>query len=250
MKKSIAAFGGVLALVCSAAVYMGFSKPVRGSGLDAVFLSTARPALEVKASPGFMPVSHGKMTVPVAEDRSLARKHSATVWYGLQAHDEMQLVVSLAESDELDWYPGLVGRELESIPILYTSGGDEAGSVTQRVFIRPAEGDPWTDAFAQKGLDSAADLMVSQYEWIVSNGKDKVLIEYREPCGLEAVPVLLPEQLRAFIQRANTSFSAHFVGNGTIPASQVTPWGWNHEGVSSRLLGTVLGSMQGRMGSS
>lgn len=246
--KRVLSLLGLLALLFPALHY--FHEPLaRGSGEGAVFLSTARPALEVTAPPEFMPVSHGKMTVPVSHQRSLAKDNSVTVWYALQARENAQLVASLAEGDgQLEWYPGLVGMNLESLPILYSHSDDKPSSMTQRVFIRPQTLDPWTEAFAAGNQAWAADLLVSQYEWIVDNRKVKVQIEYREPWALGSGALVLPENLQAFMERAKASFSANFVGRGEISASLVTPWGWNHEGVSSRLLGAVLGSMERRAG--
>ena len=233
----------LLALTCPAAAHAEFEL-VRGAGQDAMFLSTARPALAVKAAPELMPVSEGKMTVLIPDGRSIMKNNVVTVWYGLRAHNQAQLVFSLAEGTcSRDWYPGILGTNLEFLPVLYSCGSDRASSVTQRVFIRPVQLDPWMEAFDQHGYGWTASLLVSQYEWIVNNGKNKVLVEYREPCASEGCPVIIPEEIRDFVHRANTSFSARFVEHGDISSSQITPWGWNHTGVSSRLLSSVLGGM-------
>ncbi len=247
MKRTLSLLG-LLAILFPALHYLHVPL-VRGSGEGAVFLSTARPALEVTASPDLMPVSHGKMTASVSRQRDIAKDNSVTVWYALLARENAQLAVCLAEGDgQIDWYPGTVGMNLESFPMLYSYSGDEPSSVTQRVFIRPQKFDPWIEAFAVGGHAWAVDMLVSQYEWIVDNRKVKVQIEYREPWALGAGALVLPETLQTFMERAKASFSANFAGRGKISASSVTPWSWNHEGVSSRLLGAVLGSMERRMG--
>ena len=87
-----------------------------------------------------------------------------------------------------------------------------------------------------------AGVMVSQYEWIVNNGDSKLLVEYREPLATERCPIVEDAELKAFVQRADTAFSARFGENGDISADMVRPYAWGDSGVSSRLLSTVLGS--------
>ncbi len=215
---------------------------VRGSGDAASFESTARPTVAVKASPEFSTVAQGKMTVMLSMERQIPRSEPGTVWYCLSARDGAQLAVALADAGSRYWYPGIMETDLEFLPVLYRCGGDRPGSVTQRVFIRPVQLDPWMGAFDRRGMGWTAGVFVSQYEWIVNNGDSKLLVEYREPYASERCPIVEDSELRAFVQRADTAFSARFGENGDILASAVQPYAWGHEGISSRLLGTVLGS--------
>ena len=215
---------------------------VRGSGETASFESTARPTVAVKASPEFSTVAQGKMTVMLSTERQIPRSEPGTVWYCLSARDGAQLAVALADAGSRHWYPGIMETNLEFLPVLYSCGGDRPGSVTQRVFIRPVQLDPWMGAFAERGMGWTAGVFVSQYEWIVNNGESKLLVEYREPYASERCPMVDTAELRAFVQRADTAFSARFGENGDIPVSMVQPYSWGHEGISSSLLGTVLGS--------
>ncbi len=215
---------------------------VRGEGESAVLASTARPTVAVKAAPGLEPVSQGKMTVMLSTERELPRSEPGTVWYSLNAGANAQLVVALADAGSKYWYPGVMGTNLEFLPILYACGSDKPGSVTQRVFIRPVQLDPWMSAFAQHGRGWTAGVLVSQYEWITDNGGSKLLVEYREPYASERCPIVSSDELRAFVQRADTSFSARFGENGSIPASGVRTYAWGHAGISSALLSTVLGA--------
>lgn len=215
---------------------------VRGSGETATFESTARPTVAVKASPGFTTVAQGKMSVMLSGERQLPRTDPGTVWYCLSARDGAQLAVALADAGSRHWYPGIMETNLEFLPVLYRCGGDRPGSVTQRVFIRPVQLDPWMGAFDRSGKGWTAGVFVSQYEWIVNNGECKLLVEYREPYASERCPIVDDAQLRAFVQRADTAFSARFGENGDIPVSGVRPYAWGHEGISSNLLGVVLGS--------
>ena len=230
----------VLSLPCTASADWAL---VRGSGPLASFESSARPAVAIKASPEFFTVAQGKMTVLLHEDRSLDGVANGTVWYCLSARpDDSQLAVALADAGELKWYPGIAGSNLEGITILYTSGSDRPGTVTQRVFVRPIQLDPWMDAFKADGVGWNASVLVSQYEWLDSTSGSKLLVEYREPLPVEKEPVIIPEKLEKFIHRADTSFSALFPEDSSIEASSITPYVWNSEGVSSRLLSDVLGT--------
>ena len=215
---------------------------VRGAGTTASFESTARPTVAVKASPEFATVAQGKMSVMLSTERQLPRSEPGTVWYCLSAKDGAQLAVALADAGSKYWYPGIMSTNLEFLPVLYACGSEKPESVTQRVFIRPVQLDPWMSAFASRGKGWTASVMVSQYEWIVNNGENKLLVEYREPCASERCPIISSAALKAFVQRADTSFSARFGENGTIPAAMVQPYVWGDSGVSSRLLSTVLGS--------
>lgn len=215
---------------------------VRGMGADASFESTARPTVAVKASPEFVTVAQGKMTVFLSTGRELPVTEPGMVWYCLSARQGGQLAVALADAGSRGWYPGILGTSLEFLPVLYSCGGDRPGSVTQRVFLRPVHLDPWMEAFAQKGAGWTADVLVSQYEWIVNNSETKLLVEYREPYASERCPIVEDSQLKAFIQRADTAFSARFGRNGDIIADSVRPYPWQSGSVSSRLLSTVLGT--------
>ena len=215
---------------------------VRGAGANAAFESTARPTVAVKASPSFAVVAQGKMTVMLSTERELPRSVPGTVWYCLSADEGAQLAVALADADSKYWYPGIMETDLEFLPILYACGSDAPESVTQRVFIRPIELDPWMSAFSAHGKEWTASVMDSQYEWILDNGASKLLVEYREPCATEKCPIISSAELKAFVQRADTSFSARFGKNGTISADTVRAYEWGNSGVSSRLLSNVLGS--------
>ena len=215
---------------------------VRGSGPAASFESTARPTVAVKASPEFATVAQGKMTVMLSAERELPRSVPGTVWYCLSARDGAQIAVALADAGSRYWYPGIMETNLEFLPVLYSCGSDRPGSVTQRVFIRPVQLDPWMSAFAARGMGWTASVMVSQYEWIVNNSENKLLVEYREPCPSERCPIIKNADLSAFVQRANTAFSARFGKDGDITAAMVQPYAWGDSGVSSRLLSRVLGS--------
>ena len=215
---------------------------VRGSGNTASFESTARPTVAVKASPDFSSVAQGKMTVMLSTERELPLSVPGTVWYCLSAKEGAQLAVALADAGSIYWYPGIMSTNLEFLPVLYSCGGEVPGSVTQRVFIRPVHLDPWMKAFADRGMGWTAGVMVSQYEWIVNNGSAKLLVEYREPIASERCPIVENAELKAFVQRADTAFSARFGENGDIAADMVRPYEWGNFGVSPRLLSTVLGS--------
>ena len=205
---------------------------VRGSGPQASFESSARPEVAVKAAPGFSTVAQGKMTVLLHEGNSLTTYLDGTVWYCLSAHgDHAQLAVALADAGGETWYPGILGSSLESAKILYSCGSDRPGSVTQRVFVRQLQLDPWNGS-----------LLVSQYAWLDSASQNKLLVEYREPLNTEKCPVIIPEELDKFIDRANVSFSARFSGEGHIEASSITPYPWNSDNVSASLLSDVLGA--------
>ncbi len=215
---------------------------VRGSGSAASFESTARPTVAVKASPELATVAQGKMTVMLSTEREMMPSVPGTVWYCLSAKDGAQLAVALAEAGRKYWYPGPLNSDLELVPILYSCGGDKPGSVTQRVFIRPVQLDPWMNVFASRGMGWTAGVMVSQYEWIVNNGASKLLVEYREPYASERCPIVKDAELASFVQRANTAFSARFGENGDIAAAMVRPYGWGSSGVSSDKLSKVLGT--------
>ena len=183
------------------------------------------------------------MTVLLHEDRSLDGVANGTVWYCLSARpDDSQLAVALADAGELKWYPGIAGSNLEGITILYTSGSDRPGTVTQRVFVRPIQLDPWMDAFKADGVGWNASVLVSQYEWLDSSSGSKLLVEYREPLASEKCPIIAPEELDRFVDRANVAFSARFSGECLVRASAIDPYPWNSEGVSARLLSDVLGA--------
>jgi hypothetical protein len=216
---------------------------VRGSGPQASFESSARPEVAVKAAPGFSTVAQGKMTVLLHEGNSLAAWRNGTVWYCLSAHgDHAQLAVALADAGGETWYPGILGSSLESAKILYACGPDRPDSVTQRVFVRQIQLDPWMQAFKAADAGWNGSLLVSQYEWLDSSGENKLLVEYREPLNTEKYPVIIPEELDAFIDRANVSFSARFGGEQGIEASSITPYPWNSDSVSASLLSDVLGA--------
>lgn len=231
----------LLVLVWPISASAGWSL-VRGSGPLASFESTARPTVAVKVSPELSTVAQGKMTVLFHEGRSLSGEVNGTVWYCLSARDGAQLVVALADAGDNEWYPGIMGSSTEYSKILYSCGSDKPGTVTQRAFIRPIGLDPWMDAFDAHDLGWTASVMVSQYEWLDVDNQTKLLVEYREPCATERCPVIEPEKLQSFLQRANTSFSARFAKNGTIDAASITPYGWNDDGISSRLLSDSLGA--------
>ena len=161
---------------------------VRGSGNVGAFESTARPTVAVKTSPDFSAVAQGKMTVMLSTDRELPRSEPGVVWYSLSAKSGAQLAVALADAGSKYWYPGIMSTNLEFLPVLYTCGGDRPETVTQRVFVRPVQLDPWMPAFAERGMGWTAGVMVSQYEWIVNNGESKLLVEYREPLATRTLP--------------------------------------------------------------
>ena len=215
---------------------------VRGTGEGSVLASTARPAVAVKAAPGLELVAQGKMTIGLSTDRSLVRYGLGTVWYSLSAGENAQLAVALADAGSMYWYPGIKGTNLEFLPVLYACSSDRPGSVTQRVFLRPVQLDPWMNAFAAHGRGWTAGVLVSQYEWITDSGVSKLLVEYREPYASERCPLIGTDELRAFVQRADTSFSARFGTNGSIPADSVKTYAWGHAGISTSLLSTVLGT--------
>lgn len=215
---------------------------VRGAGSATPFESTAKPTVAVKASPGFATVAQGKMSVLLSTARALPVTEPGTVWYWLSAKEGAQLAVVLADAGSRGWYPGIMETNLEFLPVLYSCGSDRPGSVTQRVFLRPVHLDPWMKAFDAKGAGWTAGVLVSQYEWIVDNSKEKLLVEYREPYASERCPIVEDGYLKTFIQRADTAFSARFGENGDIVASTVRPYPWASNGVSSRLLSVVLGS--------
>ena len=238
-----------LVLALPGTVHAGWEL-VRGSGPQATFESSARPEVAVKAAPGFSTIAQGKMTVLLHTGRSLIGEYNGTVWYCLSSHeDKAQLAVALADAGERTWYPGIRGSSLEETKILYSCGPDRPGTVTQRVFVRQVQLDPWMQAFDDKGAGWNGSLLVSQYEWLDSSSENKLLVEYREPLNTEKCPVIIPEELDRFIDRANVSFSARFAGEENIEAAAITPYPWNSEGVSSRLLSDVLGSTERNGGS-
>ena len=216
---------------------------VRGSGLQASFESSARPEVAVKAAPGFSTVAQGKMTVLLHEGNSLTTYLNGTVWYCLSARgDHAQLAVALADAGGETGYPGILGSSLESTKILYSCGPESPDSVTQRVFVRQMQLDPWMQAFKAADAGWNGSLLVSQYEWLDSGSQSKLLVEYREPLSTEMCPVIIPEELDKFIDRANVSFSARFAGEQSIEASDITPYPWNSDNVSASLLSDVLGA--------
>lgn len=222
---------------------------IRGSGPQASFESSARPAVAVKTAPEFQLVSQGKMTVLLHEGRSLSGVDNGTVWYSLSAKDGAQLAVALADAGSRSWYPGLMGSSMEVSEILYSCGSDRPGTVTQRAFLRPIALDPWMAAFDEQGMGWTATVLVSQYEWLDTLGNTKLLVEYREPCGAERCPVIEPQKLAEFLQRANTSFSARFGKLSRLAAEDIRPYPWNGSGVSARLLSDVLGATSMEAGS-
>ena len=233
----------LLAIALSSPAQAGWEL-VRGSGPEASFESSARPEVAVKAAPGFSTVAQGKMTVLLHEGRSLEGELNGTVWYCLSSHgDKAQLAVALANAGGEKWYPGILGSSLESTTILYACGPDRPGTVTQRVFVRQVQLDPWMQVFKDKDAGWNASLLVSQYEWLDSSSENKLLVEYREPLNTEKCPVIIPEQLEKFIDRADVSFSARFNDAGRVEASSIVPYPWNSNGVSWRLLGDVLGAV-------
>ena len=236
-----------MALSLSSPAHAGWEL-VRGSGLQASFESSARPEVAVKVAPGFSTVAQGKMTVLLHEGRSLEGELNGTVWYCLSSQgDKAQLAVALANAGGEKWYPGILGTDLESTDILYSCSPQRPGSVTQRVFMRQIQLDPWMQVFKGKDAGWNASLLVSQYEWLDSASENKLLVEYREPLNTEKCPVIIPEQLEKFIDRANVSFSARFNTEGHVEASAIVPYPWNSAGVSWRLLSNVLGAVgQGR----
>lgn len=219
---------------------------LRGAGDLASFESTARPTVAVKPSPDFVTVAQGKMTVALSMDRSRTDTEAGMVWYCLSAGKNAQLAVALADAGSRYWAPGIAATNLEFLPVLYSCGSDRPGSVTQRVFIRPVHLDPWMKAFAGHDAGWRADTLVSQYVWILNNGGEKLVVEYREPLASEKCPIVEDSFLRAFVQRADTAFSARFGKNGDIAASSLTPYDWNRNDVSPRLLGAVLGTTMER----
>ena len=231
-----------LFLALPASVQAGWAL-VRGAGPQASFESTARPAVAVKAAPGFTDIAHGKMTVLLHDGRSLMGESNGTVWYCLSAHgDKAQLAVALADAGDRRWYPGISGSSLEGTDILYSCGSDRPETVTQRVFVRQVQLDPWMEAFKAHEAGWNASLLVSQYEWLDSDSGNKLLVEYREPLATEMCPVIIPEKLESFIKRANTSFSARFAEDGAIAASTIVPYTWDSKDISARLLSDVLGA--------
>jgi hypothetical protein len=215
---------------------------VRGSGPLASFESSARPAVAVKTSCGFSTVAQGKMTVMLHDERSLDGMENGTVWYCLSARDggDSQLAVALADANGRGWYPSNVGSQFENARILYSCGSDRPDTGDQRVFVRPVSLDPWMDAFKAHDAGWNASVLVSQYEWITSGNESKLLVEYREPWPSEKYPVIGALELDAFIDRANTAFSAIF-SDTSLPTAGVEPFHWGHEGISARKLSQVLG---------
>ncbi len=222
---------------------------VRGSGPLASFESSARPAVAVKTSRDFVTVAQGKMTVMLHDERSLYGTENGTVWYCLSARDHggSQLAVALADANGRDWYPSNVGSQFEDVRILYSCGSARPGTADQRVFVRPVQLDPWMDAFKAHDAGWNASVLVSQYEWLDSSSGTKLLVEYREPLAAELCPVIEEADLKAFILRANTAFSARF--SEGIPSDSITPYAWDSKGVSARLLSDVLGATTSGMGS-
>ena len=240
--KTILPALALLALALSCPAHAGWEL-VRGSGPQASFESSARPEVAVKAAPEFSTVAQGKMTVLLHEGRSLEGGLDGTVWYCLSAHgDKAQLAVALASANGEKWYPGIFGSSLESTKILYACGPDRPGTVTQRVFVRQIRLDPWMPVFKAKDAGWNGSLLVSQYEWLDSGSRNKLLVEYREPLNTEKCPVIIPEELDTFIDRANVSFSARFAGEGRVEASSIAPYPWNSDNVSASLLSDVLGA--------
>ena len=219
---------------------------LRGAGPEASFASTARPVVAVKASPELAVVAQGRMSVSLTTDRSFSDTADGTVWYCLSAGENVQLAVALADAGSRYWHPGILATNLEFLPVLYSCGSDRPGSVTQRVFVRPVHLDPWMQAFAEKGAGWTAGVLVSQYVWIVDNGAEKLLVEYREPLASEGCPMVDEAFLRSFVHRADTAFSARFGKNGDIDADSLVPYAWDRAGVSPRLLSVVLGSTMER----
>lgn len=214
---------------------------VRGSGPQASFESSARPPVVVQPAPDMSTVQQGKMTVLLRDGRSITGTENGTVYYCLSARDGAQLAVALADAGPgREWYPGIIGTELEFTPVLYSSGRDTYGSVTQRVFLRGIQLDPWMGAYAAKDMGWTASTLVSQYEWITSGSESKLLVEYREPWPSEKYPIIDDLSLDAFVDRANTAFSARF-SSASLPTAGIEPYKWGHEGISARKLSNVLG---------
>ena len=228
-----------LSLPCSAFAEWSV---LRGAGPEASFESTARPTVAVKASPGLAVVAQGRMTVSLTTDRSFSGTGEGLVWYCLSAGKNTQLAVALADAGSRFWAPGIMGTNLEFLPVLYGCSSDRYGSVTQRVFVRPVHLDPWMPAFAGHGAGWTAGVLVSQYVWILDNGGQKLLVEYREPLASEGCPMVDDAALRDFVHRADTAFSARFGENGDISASSLVPYAWERNGVSPRLISAVLGT--------
>ena len=213
---------------------------VRGSGPQATFESSARPPVTVQPASGMSTVQQGKMTVLLRDGRSISGTENGTVYYCLSAKDGAQLAVALADSGPgREWYPGILGTELEFTPILYSSGRDTYGSVTQRVFLRAIQLDPWMGAFDAKAMGWDDATLVSQYEWITSGNESKLLVEYREPWTGE-FPIVDDKSLTSFVRRADSAFTAHF-SDAAFPTAGIEPYAWGHEGISSRKLSRVLG---------
>jgi hypothetical protein len=222
---------------------------VRGSGPLASFESSARPAVAVKTSCGFSTVAQGKMTVMLHDERSLDGMENGTVWYCLSARDggDSQLAVALADANGRGWYPSNVGSQFENARILYSCGSDRPDTGDQRVFVRPVSLDPWMDAFKAHDAGWNASVLVSQYEWLDTTSGTKLLVEYREPLAVEQCPIIEEADLKAFVLRANTAFSARF--SEGIPSDSITPYSWDSTGVSARLLSDVLGATTSNIGS-
>ena len=74
----------------------------------------------------------------------------------------------------------------------------------------------------------------------MATGKTKgfYVKDYPDP----KISKMTPEELDAFIDRANVSFSARFGGEQGIEASSITPYPWNSDSVSASLLSDVLGA--------
>jgi len=248
MKKILPVLAFLL-LALPGTVHAGWEL-VRGSGPQASFESSGRPEVAVKTAPGFSTIAQGKMNVLLHEGRSLSGEIDGMVWYCLSAcEDKAQLAVVLADAGGEPWYPGTAGSSIEASKILYFCSLDRPGTVTQRVFVRQLQLDPWMQAFDDKGAGWNGSLLVSQYEWLDGFSGNKLLVEYREPLNTEKCPVIIPEELDRFIDRANVSFSARFAGEENIEASAITPYPWNSEGVSSRLLSDLLGAAGLNIGS-
>lgn len=231
----------LFAMLAAAMLISGCASMKVYRGLDASgsFVSSASPAVSVKAGEGFSAVTTGRTLCVVPVDSGMLNLVTTEVWYSLHKSDKAQLAVMLAEcSAPSEWNISATGVEYQYKPLLYKFYGELPSDATVLVYTRKAEKDPWMPVFAQAGSAWEGDILVARYEWTSVGSREKLVGEYREPAlPLEEGMGYPVEDLNAFLKRSQKAFSLSGVQEGVqLTLAQ-------HTNIPNALLAPVVGSV-------
>ncbi len=194
-----AALSALLMLAGCAGVYRGVNE-------EGSLVSSSRPELTVRPAENFTPQLAGQTMCMALQKNGFTGTVNTQVWYGLSVREDAQLAVVLAECpDGWSWSIGADSSDLIHYPVLLEMRGVAHSEPDFLVFVRSAPSDPWNRLLGENALKE--DIMVARSEWLSSSGREKLIVEYREPAVMPVDDLLAKKQeISAFAGRAKAAF--------------------------------------------